>query len=159
MRKLMIVGLLAAVALGGVAACKTDGDNGTTPSASASAPSGTTTTASAPDETAAVCAQALALEKGNGSTVLAKIQQALAAAAVGNMTSAQQLQGEVVTLGQQWVIAYQELQAKNIKPAVKTAINNFITFIQSIGTDPTVTLASATAKYAELDQALVAACA
>ncbi len=151
MRKLLIVTLLASVALGGVAACASG-----TPTDSSSSPTGS----SAADQTATVCQQALALEKSKSSEVLAKVQAALASMAAGGSPDLTGIQADLEKIQSDWVTAFQGFASQPVKPEVKTAINNFITYLQAIGqSSNTDSIPQVTAKFAELDQALTAACA
>jgi hypothetical protein len=158
MRKVLITAALVAAALGGVAAC------GTTPAASTSSSPSTNgsaapTTAVAADETKDVCTQAIALEQQNGKQVLAKVQQAIADSAAGKTVDFTQLEADLTAIQQSWVTAFQGFSARNIKPGVKIAIDNFITFLQTLNQSSQDTLTTVTTKFNELDQALVAACA
>jgi hypothetical protein len=151
MRKVLIAAVLAGVALGGVAACSSG-----TPSNGTTTPAASSTTQ---DETKDVCTQAIAMEKQNGAAVIAKIQAAFASIAAGG-TVDPQLQSDLLKIQSDWVTAFNGFAAKPIKPEVKTAITNFVTYVQSfVASGNSQTLPQATAKFNELDQALTAACA
>lgn len=153
MRKLLIVAILASAALGGAAACASG-----TPAASASSPSGGSS-ASAADETKDVCTQAIALEKTDGATVLSKIQGYFASVAAGQNADSTQLLADLAKIQQDWVTAYNTYMTKPIKPEVKTALQNFVTFVQGLSNQSNnQTLPQVTATFNQLDQALTAAC-
>jgi hypothetical protein len=155
MRKLLITAALVAAALGGVAACSTPAATPTSSSPTASGAAPTT----AADETKDVCTQAVALEEKDAKDVLAKVQQAIADSAAGKTVDMAQLQTDLTKIQQDWLTAFQGFAARPIKPAVKDAINNFITFLQTLNASSQDTLTTVTTKFNQLDQALVAACA
>jgi hypothetical protein len=156
MRKLLIVALLATAALTGAAACSTPA---VSPSSS-STPSSGAGSASAADETKDVCTQAIAEEKQNAATILAKVNTALQAIANNQQPDMTQLGADLMKIQQQWITDFNGLAAKPIKPEVKTAITDFITYLQAINQDSnTADLTQVTTKFNQLDQALVAACA
>jgi hypothetical protein len=160
MRKLLIVAALAGATLVGAAACATTPS--ASPSDSASPPGGSApaTTAAAADDTQTVCTQALALEKSNGATVLTKVQQYLADVAAGNTSTSAQTLADLLQIQQSWVSAFNGFAAQNVKPEVKTALQNFVTFVQGFGATGTApNLAQIQQQYNQLDQALTAACA
>jgi hypothetical protein len=156
MRKLLIVAALAGVALAGAAACASTPS--VSPSGSASSGSGSPATSA--DDTQAVCTQALALEKTNGATVLTKVQQYLADVAAGNTSTSAQTLADLVKIQSDWVTAFNGFAAQNVKPEVKTALQNFVTFVQGFGSTGTApNLTQIQQQYNQLDQALTAACA
>ncbi len=158
MRKLLIVVALAATALGGAVACSSG-----TPSpgsSSSSAPTGSSSaTASGPDVTAQVCTDAIALEKKDAADVLTKVNAALASLAANQPVDTTQLQADLTKIQSDWVTTFQGYSAENVKPEVRTALNNFVQFVQSISASNTTSLTDATQKFNQLDQALVSACA
>jgi hypothetical protein len=157
MRKLLIVAALAGVALAGAAACASTPS--VSPSGSASPGSGSPATSTAADDTQAVCTQALALEKTNGATVLTKVQQYLADVAAGNTSTSAQTLADLVKIQSDWVTAFNGFAAQNVKPEVKTALQNFVTFVQGFGnTGAAPNLTQIQQQYNQLDQALTAAC-
>jgi ABC-type glycerol-3-phosphate transport system substrate-binding protein len=152
MRKLLIVAVLATAALGGAAACAS--------STPGSSPTSTPPASSASDQTKAVCDEAIAFEKQQGSSMVAKVQQALADMAAGKTVDPAQLQADLLKMQQDWTTKFNELSAKPIKPEVKTAITNFVTNLQQIAqSSNAASMAQAQAKLTELDQALSTACA
>jgi hypothetical protein len=156
MRKLLIVAALAGVTLAGAAACASTPTVSPTDSASAGSPAPTT----AADQTQAVCTQALALEKQNGATVLTKVQQYLADVAAGNTGTSAQTLADLLQIQSTWVTAFNGFAAQNVKPEVKTALQNFVTFVQGFGATGTApNLAQIQQQYNQLDQALTTACA
>jgi hypothetical protein len=158
MRKLLIVALVAGAALAGAAGCAPSTPSAA-PSDSASTPSSTTTTSAPADQTAQVCTAALALEKQDSTQVLSEVQQYLAAVASGNSGNSAQVLADLLKIQQDWVTAYNGYLQQPIKPEVKTALTNFVTFVQSIGTNTNQTVPQLTATYNQLDQALQTACA
>ena len=155
MRKLLIVAALAGVTLAGAAACASTPT--VSPSGSASPGSGSPATSA--DDTQAVCTQALALEKTNGATVLTKVQQYLADVAAGNTSTSAQTLADLVKIQSDWVTAFNGFAAQNVKPEVKTALQNFVTFVQGFGsTGAAPNLTQIQQQYNQLDQALTAAC-
>jgi hypothetical protein len=152
MRKLLITAIVAGVALGGAAACASN-----TPAGSVSSAPGSTTAAAA-DQTADVCAQALALEKTDGTAVLTKVQAYLQAIASGQAVDSTQVLADLTKIQSDWVTAFTTFADKPVKPEVKTALQNFITFVQGISQNSNLTVAEVTSKYHDLDQALATAC-
>jgi hypothetical protein len=152
MRKLLIMAILAGVALTGAAACATN-----TPAGSVSSAPGSTTAAAA-DQTADVCAQALALEKADGTAVLTKVQAYLSAVASGQAVDGTQVLADLTKIQSDWVTAFTAFAGKPVKPEVKTALQNFITFVQGINQNSNLTVADVTSKYNQLDLALATAC-
>jgi hypothetical protein len=152
MRKLVIMAIVAGVALGGAAACASN-----TPADTVSSAPGSTT-AAATDETADVCAQALALEKADGTAVLTKVQSYLAAIAQGQAVDSTQVLADLTKIQSDWVTAFTAFAGKQVKPEVETALQNFITFVQGISQNSNLTVPQVTAQYESLDQALATAC-
>lgn len=152
MRKLLIVAILAGVALTGAAACATN-----TPAGSVSSAPGSTTAAGA-DQTADVCTQALALEKADGTAVLTKVQAYLQAVASGQAVDGTQVLADLTKIQSDWVTAFTTFSDKPIKPEVKTALQNFITFVQGLNQSSNLTVTQVTSTYNQLDQALATAC-
>jgi hypothetical protein len=161
MRKLLIVAILAGVALAGAAACSTPSTTPTSAPTSGSAGGSAPTTAAAADQTAAVCSQALALEKSDGAQVLTEVQTYLAAVASGNAGNSAQTLADLEKIQADWVTAFQGFAGQPVKPEVKTALQNFLTFVQGFGNTASGTpnLTQIQAQYNQLDQALTTACA
>lgn len=152
MRKLLIVAILAGAALAGAAACATN-----TPAGSVSSAPGSTTAVGA-DQTADICTQAVALEKADGTAVLTKVQAYLQAVASGQAVDGTQVLADLTKIQSDWVTAFTTFSSKPIKPEVKTALQNFITFVQGLNQSSNLTVAQVTSTYNQLDQALATAC-
>jgi len=153
MRKLLIMAIVAGVALGGAAACASN-----TPADTVSSPPSSGSTAEPVDQTADVCAQALALEKADGTAVLTKVQSYLAAIASGQAVDSTQVLADLTKIQSDWVTAFTAFAGKPVKPEVKTALQNFITFVQGISQNSNLTVTQVTTQYNQLDAALATAC-
>ena len=151
MRRLMIVAVLAAVGLGGAAACA---DNSPQPAASSAPPA---TSAAAADETRQVCTEAMAEATAAGAEANTKVDQLVQAAQSGDLVKAQQLQTELrARLGdlQTKVTAW---SGRNIKPEVRTVLTEAATTLQQLNSQPPDNQTKA--KFQEIGAKLAAACA
>jgi hypothetical protein len=148
MRKVLMAAVVVTAALGGTAGCTSS------PGAGAAAQA---------DDTASVCSQAIAYERTQTEVAKAAFLQVVGALGAGDPTDAQQSEGDIVGIAKDWQTTFSGLASKNVKPSVKTALNDWVTFL-------TTTLASASAansptavttiqgKLATLDTELVTAC-
>jgi hypothetical protein len=156
MRKLLMVAALAAAALGGAAAC-TQG----TPTPTTTTTPPTTTAASSDDQTVAVCSEAISVETTNSAAALAKVDEAMQAAAAGQLDKLPALKTDIEGIVATWKGKFTELSQKPVKPAVKSALDETVTFLDQLAANannPTA-LADAKTKMTDLSGKLTAACA
>lgn len=150
MRKLMMTAAMAAVALGGAAACGT----------SSPEPSGTTqaTTTTAADQTKEVCAQAISEGTTATAAIKTKVAEAMAAFSAGDQAKVLQITNDIKKTAGDWSTKLNELSNKPIKPEVKAALTDGITKINTLAAATTPPV-DAEAKMTEFATKLAAACA
>jgi hypothetical protein len=151
MRKLLITAALAAVALGGAAACTTapPGDG----------PSSSPTSAAA-DQSASVCADAIAYEKAQSLASVNKIQEGINDAASGNTAGVAQVQTDLTKLLGDWTTKFTDLSQKPVKAEVKASLGEWLTFLNQVPAQAqTTTLPQLQSQFNDLDTKLTTACA
>jgi hypothetical protein len=145
MRKVLMAAVLATAALGGTAACTS------APSAGAAGSS---------DDTTSVCSQAISYERTQTEVAKNKFLQVVGDLGAGDPTDAKQVETDIVGIAKDWQTKFTDLASKNVKPSVKTALNDWLTFLAgSLTTASSPSSVSAVqARLSTLDSELVTAC-
>lgn len=152
MRKLVTLTAMAAIALGGAAACTT------APPASTATSTPPATSAAAGDNTVAVCTEATAYSATAAAGVMAKYTEGSQAIAANDLLKAQAAATEGKRLLTEWSTKFKGLSAQNIRPDVKTALDNVSAFVDQTAAATTADPAALQTKFTELSGALTTAC-
>jgi hypothetical protein len=134
MRKLFVLALLAGATLAGAAACDSDPATPSAPATTTSAGAAAGTGA----DTAAVCTEAQTVVTGWLTEMLTVIGELLQESAKPNPDPAKvsELEQRFTTMGQGWATKLSEWEAKDIDPALKTAIVEFRTTLEAEAANP-----------------------
>jgi hypothetical protein len=161
MRKSMIVAVLAAVAIGGVAGCAHPQNEVPLPgeSPTATTPAAATTTATGADETKTVCAEAISVSNSTATTLKSKLAEGQAALAANNQAGALAAAAAAKSAATDWSNKLKSLQSRPIKPAVKTVLSDGVTMIDSLMASTNINPTEAEAKLNDFTTKLAAACA
>ncbi len=153
MRKFMIIAAMAAVALGGAAACA---QSPASPSPSTSAP----TSAAAADETKSVCTDATSASTTAIATLKQKLTEGTTAFLAGDTAKVAAAQAAAKQTATDWTTKLTALAAKPIKPEVKTLLTNGVSTINTLVASMARTpAADAETKLNDFTTKLAAACA